>query len=199
MVYPPRNQGLYQQICQHGCVLSEYPAGTQPKRAHFPRRNRIIAGLCRAIIVMEAPKKSGALITAYQANEYSRDVYVLPGSLDNPRALGCLGLLCRGAQVILNEGHLLEMLGNIPRLDPAQAQPNIAQMQLPINLSAAESELLRLLHMLCQRQGESSIPLDLLAQNSEQPIGTLSSLLLQLELNGHVTQLPGMRYSITQS
>lgn len=199
LVYPPRNQGLYQQICQNGFVVSEYPAGTQPNRAHFPRRNRIIAGLSRAIIVTEAPKKSGALITAYQANDYARDVYVLPGSLDNPRALGCLGLLCRGAQVILNEGHLLEMLGNIPPLDLPEAQSPPAQMRIPLNLSAPESEILGLLRSLCQRQGEPSIPFDLLVQNTEQSTGTVSSVLLQLELGGHVFQLPGMRYAIAKS
>ena len=98
VIYPQRNQGLYQTILERGLVVSEHPAGTQPNRTHFPKRNRIIAGLTRATLVMEAPSKSGALITAYQANDYARDVYVLPGSLDNPRAMGCLGLVHRGAQ-----------------------------------------------------------------------------------------------------
>ena len=119
MIYPPRNQDLYQQIQQQGLVLSEYPSGTQPNRAYFPQRNRIIAGLSRATLVMEAPNKSGALITAYCANDFCRDVYVLPGRLDDQQSSGCLGLLSRGAHVILNEGHLLEMLGAIPKLDSA--------------------------------------------------------------------------------
>ncbi len=202
--YPPRNQGLYEAIQERGCIVSEYPAGTPPNRAHFPRRNRIIAGLCRAVLVMEAPSRSGALITAYQANEYARDVYVLPGSLDNPRALGCLGLLCRGAQVILNEGHLLEMLGDIPELDrpilaakPPQAAPKAQQIQLPLNLSTEARDIVQTLQILCDRQQEASISFDLLAQNTELPTGTLSSLLLQLELNGVVTQLPGMRYALS--
>jgi DNA processing protein len=80
-VYPPRNRELYQRILEHGWVASEYPAGTGPDRVHFPRRNRIIAGLSRAVLVLEAPTKSGALITAHIANDYGRDVYVLPGSL----------------------------------------------------------------------------------------------------------------------
>ncbi|MCM1981343.1 DNA-processing protein DprA [Lyngbya confervoides] len=191
VVYPPRNQGLYEQITQQGCLLSEYPAGTQPNRAHFPRRNRIIAGLCRATLVMEAPSRSGALITAYLANDYARDVYVLPGNLDNPRALGCLGLLSRGAQVILSEGHLLEMLGTIPALDPPHPPPG-----KPVNLSPQESQLLLTLQQLCQRQESASVSFDLLAQHWSESTGHLSSLLLQLELNGQVKQLPGMRYSL---
>ncbi|MEO0378580.1 MAG: DNA-processing protein DprA, partial [Cyanobacteria bacterium P01_A01_bin.17] len=127
--YPQRNQKLHQRIAEQGLVVSEYPAGTQPHRSHFPKRNRIIAALSRATLVMEAPSKSGALITAYQANEYGRDVYVLPNSLDNIRAVGCLGLLQRGAQAILGIGNLLNMLGAMPTLEvekeietsPAQA------------------------------------------------------------------------------
>jgi DNA processing protein len=91
IAYPPRNRTLHQQILEQGLVISEYPAGTPPSRPHFPRRNRIIAALSRATLVMEAPQKSGALITAYVANDYGRDVYVLPNSLDNPRAVGSLG------------------------------------------------------------------------------------------------------------
>ena len=79
IVYPPRNQTLAANICQQGLIVSEYPAGTPPDRGHFPARNRIIAGLSRVTIVIEAPTRSGALITAHQANDFGRDVYVLPG------------------------------------------------------------------------------------------------------------------------
>ena len=90
VVYPWRNKRLYEEILKCGLVISEHPTGTAPDRTHFPRRNRIIAALSRAILVMEAGTKSGALITAHCANNYNRDVYVLPGSLDSPRSLGCL-------------------------------------------------------------------------------------------------------------
>jgi DNA processing protein len=191
-VYPPRNRGLYQQILQQGAVLSEYPAGTQPNRVHFPRRNRIIAGLCRATLVMEAPSKSGALITAYVANEYGRDVYVLPGSLDNPKAIGCLGLVSRGAQLILNEGHLLEMLGAIPQLDQTP-QPSIPRPELAPELAA----VLDIVVKLCQQLAQPSVPFDLIVEQSQLSSGAVSSALLQLELLGVVNQLPGMRYQST--
>jgi DNA processing protein len=222
--YPPRNQGLYQSIQTQGCVISEYPSGTQPNRPHFPRRNRIIAGLSRVVLVTEASTKSGALITAYLANDYGRDVYVVPGSLDNPRSLGCLGLLSRGAQIILGEGHLLEILSQIPGLDqptplpstlpkphlnpqgkntsPKSPATSSAQLSLPpdpsnLSLNPLEESILQLLWQLSDRQGETPIPFDLIAAQSEHPTGLLSSGLLQLELQGLVKQFPGMLYAPT--
>lgn len=185
VVYPPRNRELYNQILNQGLVLSEYPAKTPPDRAHFPPRNRIIAGLSRAVLVMEAPTRSGALITARFANDYGRDVYVLPGSLDNPRSLGCLGLLNTGAQVILSESHLLEMLGAMPQLDQAEPARTVEQRSLPMS-----PELKQVLQAIALE----SIPFDLIVQQTGMSAGSVSSALLQLELMGLVSQLPGMRY-----
>jgi DNA processing protein len=170
-------------------VLSEYPAGTKPNRIHFPQRNRIIAGLCRAVLVMEAPTKSGALITADFANDFCRDVYVLPGSLDNPQSVGCLGLLSRGAHVILSEGHLLEMLGAIPELDSAVQLPLFAQEQ-PTPVPQLEPELAKVWQVLASEP----TPFDLIVQQAGMAAGPVSSALLQLELMGLVSQLPGMQY-----
>jgi len=189
MIYPPRNQPLYEEIQKQGLLLSEYPAGTRPNRANFPQRNRIIAGLSRAVLVMEAPSKSGALITAYFANDFCRDVYVLPGSLDNHKSLGCLGLLSRGANVILNEGHLLEMLGAIPQLDSAVQLPLFTPAQ-PATLPQLEPELAQVLQAL----PPEPIPFDLIMQQVGLTASSVSSALLQLELLGLVSQLPGMRY-----
>ena len=189
LIYPPRNKPLYEQIQQQGLLLSEYPAGTQPNRAHFPQRNRIIAGLSRAVLVMEAPSKSGALITAHYANDFCRDVYALPGSLDNHQSLGCLGLLSRGAHVILNEGHLLEMLGAIPKLDQAVQLPLFAQAQ-PTPVPQLEPELAKVLQALAPEP----TAFDLIVQQAGLAVGSVSSALLQLELLGLVSQLPGMRY-----
>lgn len=185
-IYPRRNRELYYRICQQGWVTSEYPAGTQPDRFHFPRRNRIIAGLARAVLVMEAPSKSGALITAHLANEFGREVYVLPGSLDNPRSLGCLGLLQRGAQVILSAGDLLQQLGAIPALDadpmptpcPPQPLPHL-EPHLAQVLAAVPAE---------------ATSLDQIVLTTQLETGTVSSALMQLEMLDLVTQLPGLRY-----
>ena len=189
VVYPPRNLSLYEEIQKQGLVISEYPAGSKPNRVHFPQRNRIIAGLSRAVLVMEAPTKSGALITADFANEFCRDVYALPGSLDNEQALGCLGLLSKGAHVILNEGHLLEMLGAIPNLDTVIQLPLFAQEQ-PAPIPQLEPELAKVL------QSVTSEPtsFDVVVQQAGMDAGSVSSTLLQLELMGLVSQLPGMQY-----
>lgn len=189
LIYPPRNRSLYEQILRQGLVLSEYPAGTQPNRAHFPQRNRIIAGLSRAILVMEAPTKSGALITAYQANEYCRDVYVLPGRLDDEQSKGCLGLLSRGAHVILNEGHLLEMLGAMPQLDSAAHLSLLAQEQA-MQTPQLEPELAGVFQVLASEP----MSLDTIVQQTGLNTGSVSSALLQLELMGLVSQLPGLQY-----
>ena len=181
-VYPPQNRQLYQDIQQQGAILTEYPVGTKPDRGNFPARNRIIAGLSRAVIVTEAPEKSGALITARYANEFGRDVYILPGSLDNKNAIGCLGLLNQGANVILSETHLLEMLGTMPQLDlveeTASPLPNI-EPNLKEILSAIAPE---------------PTAFDVIAQKVEQDANSISAGLLQLELLGLISQAPGMRY-----
>ncbi len=187
VIYPAKNQELYKRILAAGLVLSEYPTQTPPDRAHFPRRNRIIAGLSRAVLVMEAPLKSGALITANYANEFGRDVYVLPGRLDDYPSQGCLKLLSQGAAPILKElDELLKMLGAIPKLDSVQASPQSQQLILP-NLSPEVQQVMNAI---------SSEPLsfDVIVKQTGMAAGAVASALLQLELMGLVSQLPGMRY-----
>lgn len=191
VVYPWSNRTLQQQVLNHGLLLSEYPAGTQPDRVHFPRRNRIIAGLSRATIVMEAPQKSGALITAYLANDYGRDVYALPGSLDNRRAIGCITLMSKGAQPFVDEDNLLELLGSLPQLNPSV---QTSQIPLPLNLAPELEQVLQTLAKLAQETHVEAVPFDLIAQNSQLSAGAISSALLQLELLELVSQQPGMRY-----
>ncbi len=214
IVYPPRNQSLAAEISQHGLIVSEYVAGTSPDRPHFPARNRIIAGLSRVTIVIEAPTKSGALITAYQANDFGRDVYVLPGSIDNPNALGCLGLLSRGAQPILGLDHLLELLSSIPQLDPPQQLQLFSEAENPSAQRIAANTTIDRAASLRAELGIAKPSIDLdpdlhqvwllitslptsfdeIVSKSKLPAATVSSTLLQLELLGLVTQLPGMRY-----
>ena len=192
VVYPWSNRSLCDQILQDGLVVSEYPADTKPDRAHFPRRNRIIAGLSRATIVIEAPQKSGALITAYLANDYGRDVYALPGSLDNLKSIGCLALLNKGAHVILGEDHLLEMLGTLPHLSESSPAAQLS-LELPLDLPPELQQVLQAIADLSDRTLEA-ISFDRIVQQAALPTGSVSSALLQLEMSGLVTELPGMRY-----
>ena len=187
VVYPAKNRDLYKRILPQGLIVSEYPAKTPPQRTHFPRRNRIIAGLSRAVLVMEAPIKSGALITANYANEFGRDVYVLPGRIDDRPSQGCLKLLSQGATPILKElDELLRMLGAIPQLDGVEIFPEVEQVPLP----ELSPELQRVMDVIAAE----SLPLDLIVQQTGMATGEVSSALLQLELMGLVSQLPGMRY-----
>lgn len=187
VVYPSKNKELYKQILPNGLVLSEHPAKTPPDRTHFPRRNRIIAGLSRAVLVLEAPTKSGALITASYANEFGRDVYALPGRVDDYPSQGCLKLISQGAVPILKElDELLKMLGAIPKLDSMEASPAPQQLILP-DLSP---ELQRVMDAI----SSEALPFDLIVQKTGMSTGSISSALLQLELMGLISQLPGMRY-----
>lgn len=187
VVYPHKNQDLYKQILTSGIVVSEYPAKTPPDRTHFPRRNRIIAGLSRAILVMEAPIKSGALITATYANDFGRDVYALPGRLDDIPSQGCLKLISQGASTIIKEiDELLKMLGAIPQLDVVDKSAIPEQLSVP----RLPSELQQVLDAIAT----DALPFDLIIQQTGMNVGSVSSALLQLELMGIISQLPGMRY-----
>ena len=186
-VYPYSNRQLYQQIKTHGLIVSEYAAKTKPDRGNFPARNRIIAGLCRAVLIMEAPSRSGALITARFANDFCRDVYVLPGSLDNSQSLGCLELLNRGAHVILSPEHLLEMLGTMPHLDRPQPTPQ--------KIPELEAEL----NSIFQVINHEPISLDFIVTQTGFNTGQTLARLSQLELMGLISQLPGMYYQRNNS
>lgn len=182
IIYPRSNTHLYQQIPKQGLILSDYPPGTPPEAKNFPPRNRIIAGLSRVVLVIEAARRSGALITARYANEFGRDVYVLPGSLDQPQSSGCLELANKGAQLILGEKELIEALGEIPQLDqmtpppppPPDLPPHIAPIFAVLSLEP--------------------LPVDVIAQKVNLDISTVSVALFDLELMGLATALPGMLY-----
>ncbi|TAF04519.1 MAG: DNA-protecting protein DprA [Nostocales cyanobacterium] len=200
VIYPYKNKDLYKEILKSGIVISEYPAKTAPNRTHFPRRNRIIAGLSRAVLVMEAGTKSGALITANYANEFCRDVYALPGRVDDEPSQGCLKLISQGAGLInqqLNE--LLIMLGAIPQIDveipivksPIVKSPIVKSPPLPQPTQPKlEPELQQVINTLAV----DALPFDFIVQKTGMDAGLVSSSLLHLELMGLVSQLPGMRY-----
>lgn len=212
VVYPKQNQRLYEQILETGLVVSEYPDGTGPDRTHFPRRNRIIAGLSRAILVTEAPARSGALITARLANDYCREVYALPCSLDNEQGEGCLHLIGQGAQIILSDRALIESLEALPAVDvPADPKnatasddvssfPNTASAdapETPLDPNSAEMPLPELTPLLSQVLSAVSIEpmlLDGIVARSQVDTGSVLGALVQLELSGLVVQLPGMQY-----
>ena len=228
VVYPRKNRDLYRTLVgdrqthqpASGLALSEYPAGTKPNKIHFPQRNRIIAALCRATLVMEGGYKSGALITARVAADYGRDVYVLPGSLDNPKAMGCLRLIDCGAQVILSVDDLLAKLARTPELDCAA--PDLASASAPAPGSStpvpASTPALSLPPLPAvppppalppQPVAEHLQPVfdaismeptlfDHIVQASQLPPQKINACLIELELLGAIAQLPGMMYRRTR-
>jgi DNA processing protein len=194
VVYPAKNRDLYRQILGQGLILSEYASKTPPDKAHFPRRNRIIAGLCRAVLVLEAPLKSGALITADYANEFGRDVYALPGRLDDSSLQGCLKLLSQGAiQIPQDLDELLKMLGAIPKVNFVPESVQVSAQILP-QLSPELQLIMNAIASLNCANTFQSQPLDSIIEEVKMPAGLVSGLLLELELMGLVSQLPGMRY-----
>ncbi|MDZ7954163.1 DNA-processing protein DprA [Nostoc sp. DedQUE09] len=194
VIYPHKNRDLYKQILTAGLVVSEYPTKTPPDRTHFPRRNRIIAGLSRAILVMEAPLKSGALITATYANEFGRDVYALPGRLDDYPSQGCLKLLSQGASFILKElDELLTMLGAIPQIDAIEASTALEQL-MPTLSPELQTVMDAIAAGVPEALASDALPFDFIVQQTGMAAGSVSSALLQLELMGFISQLPGMRY-----
>ncbi|HIK09847.1 MAG TPA: DNA-protecting protein DprA [Oscillatoriaceae cyanobacterium M33_DOE_052] len=210
-IYPEQNRPLAGQICHQGVLLSEHPYGTKTLAGHFPQRNRIIAGISRAVLVMEAPNQSGSLITARLANEFGRDVYALPGRIDDANSQGCLRLLKNGAEAILSEDELLASLGAIPQLDAPQPPtlekpdfsgesflaPKLEPKKLVAEPEKSVTPLPDLepeLKQVLEATPPNPIPFDLIVEETGLPSGNVSSALLHLELLGLVSQLPGMRY-----
>ncbi|MEM9979903.1 MAG: DNA-processing protein DprA [Cyanobacteria bacterium P01_D01_bin.2] len=217
IIYPRRNEQLYHRILETGLILSEYPNGTPPERSHFPQRNRIIAGLSHATLVTEAPQRSGALITAYLANDYGRHVYALPGGLDNPTSLGCLVLINTGAAMVMGENQLIQDLLNIGAANPGAANTTVDTGNtgpVPIEQTLSEpasniisasvtenenkfSELDVALRPIFRLIPTVPISLDTLVETTQLDTSVLLSGLLQLEIAGFVVQLPGGRYQRT--
>jgi len=175
--YPTRNRPLANRISAEGLLVSEYSLGTPPLPAHFPQRNRIIAGLARATLVVEVAPQSGSLITARLANEAGRDVFAIPGSIHSPQSRGCHALIKQGAKLVESVADILE------ELRPGAAAPR-RSVTAP---APADDPLLEAL-------GFDPITLDALAERTGWPPADLNIRLLELELDGRVARLPGQRF-----
>ena len=190
VVYPPENQALYEEIAAKGIVVSEMPVGQQPTAQHFPRRNRIVSGLARGVVVVEATMNSGSLITARLAGEQGRDVFAVPGSPLDPRAKGTNGLLRQGAILTESAEDVLNALGpRQPAPKPMKKPPNTASATLQ-NTDALQREILKKL-------GPAPVEIDELVRLLGAPAAEVSAALLDLEFAGQLTRHPGQRISTT--
>jgi len=176
--YPTRNRALTNRIAEQGLLVSEYSLGTPPLQAHFPQRNRIIAGLARATLVVEAAPQSGSLITARLANEAGRDVLAIPGSIHSPQSRGCHALIKQGAKLVESVADILD------ELRPGVAAP----APRPASAQRADND------PLLQALGFDPLTLDALAERTGWPPAELNARLLDLELDGRVARLPGQRF-----
>jgi DNA processing protein len=182
-VYPSDNQDLYDRIVAEGCVLSESPPGTRAQARDFPRRNRIISGLSRGVIVVEAEIRSGSLITARLAAEQGREVFAVPGSPLDPRSRGPNALLRDGATLCERVEDVLDALGSVraARIKPGRPAPvEIAADLDDATLSAVEALL-----------SPTPTPRDDLARSLGLPVAVVSGALLELSLVGRARLLPG--------
>jgi len=179
-VYPPEHRTLFEKIVQNGAIISDYPPGTPPEASNFPPRNRIISGLSRATVVVEAGRRSGALITAEFAAEQGSEVFAIPGSILSPQSRGTNNLIQQGARVLLTPQDILETL-DLTRI----VEQSDARTVLPAN--ATESSLYNILT-------HEPKHVDEIRTEANLSIELVSSTLALMELKGMVRQVGGMRY-----
>ncbi len=182
VVYPPENRKLYNRICQSGLVLSEFPPHTHPEPGNFPARNRTISGLCRGIVVVEAEKRSGALITADFALEQGRDVFAIPGSINSKKSEGTNNLIKQGAYLLSGIEDILTEYG----MKEENKLPQVRQGLL-FDLDDEESLVLKFLE-------DQSLHIDSLMAKTGMSHGILSTIVLKMELKGIIRALPGNYY-----
>jgi DNA processing protein len=182
-VYPARHKELATEIVKTGAVISEFPPGTAAKADHFPRRNRIISGLCQGLLVVEAAKESGSLITARMALEQNREVFAIPGSIHNPLARGCNALIREGAKLVETTQDILEELSQY-------YQPHNQDEKISVQ-STLDLEQQTLLNLIMF----SPTSIDYLVEHTGYTVEVISSMLLILELQGYLAATAGGCYT----
>lgn len=187
MLYPATHKKQASQMLENGGLLTEYLSNTNPDRENFPSRNRIVAGLADATIVIESAIKGGSLITAELANSYNRDVFAVPGRIGDENAAGCNKL------IRINKAHLLESAENIAYImnwEAEEKQPEPKQTHLFFELSDDEETIMQELF------NKKELNIDQLCINTNMPMSKVSGLLLNLEFSGQIKSLPGKTYKI---
>ena len=210
VVYPPENQYLYEDVAAAGALISEYPPGTPPEAKHFPVRNRIMSGLCLGTLVVEAPARSGALITAGTALEQGRDVFAVPGPIDAPASVGCNRLIRDGAGLVSDAWDILgEYEPRFPdklRREGAKESPAVLGYQarqktepkpVPPSVSLSHNDYSLTDDQICLLRALTEEPMlvDDLIELTDIPTRRVLSALTVLEIEHLVTQHSGKRYA----
>jgi DNA processing protein len=192
-VYPKKHLSLAHRIAERGLVISEFPLGTPPLAANFPRRNRIISGLSQGTLVVEAALQSGSLITARQAGEQGKEVFAIPGSIHSPLSRGCHSLIRQGAKLVESAQDVLEEL-RMPSASLGLVDGEaLAAKDVPATRVEAEFDVGTPppTHPLLKALGFDASSLDALQARTGWPTAQLQAQLLELELGGDVARLPG--------
>jgi len=187
-VYPAAHKALATEIVNNGVLISEFPPGTPAKANHFPRRNRIISGLCLGLLVVEAAKQSGSLITARMALEQNREVLAIPGSIYNPLARGCNALIREGAKLVETTQDILDELEHLFTHSRAPSAQVTADSNDSTTLSTEQQTLLNYINF-------SPTSIDYLVNETGDCIENISSHLLILELQGYISDTTGGLYT----
>ena len=185
--YPKANWRLAEKIESQGALVSEYRLATPPDAFRFPARNRIISGLCRGVLVVEAAQRSGSLITARLALEEGREVFAIPGRVDSAKSAGTHRLLREGAKLVSGIDDILEELGPWPETTPPPGTPAARGEESTAALSPEARLVLGLLEVYPQ-------PIDTIINQARLGAAKVNEVLLQLELHGLIEALPGQRY-----
>jgi DNA processing protein len=184
-LYPPENQALAERIASQGAVVTEFPVDYPPDKQSFPLRNRIVAGWSTGLLVVEAPLRSGSLITAGQALEMGRTVYAVPGNIDKPTSAGCNKLIQQGAKLVMDGGEILDDL--MVLFPTAPVAPKTEAPALTVALSPDEEKVFAAL-------GTDQTHIDEISVRSGLAAHLVSSTLMRLEMKRLVRPLPGMCY-----
>ncbi|HLW12065.1 MAG TPA: DNA-processing protein DprA [Casimicrobiaceae bacterium] len=177
-VYPARNRDLAMRIARDGVLLSEYLPGTPPRKENFPRRNRLISGLARGVLVVEATLSSGSLITARLAGDQGREVFAIPGSIHSPFAKGCHKLIREGATLVETAQDVLDVLR------PGAVEGRAPDERAPVEPQADATRLL-------VAMGYDPVSVDALVERTGAPAQAITAELVTLELDGRIATLPG--------
>ncbi len=188
-VYPESNKRLADRIVANGALVSEFPPGTPPRPGNFPQRNRLISGLSLGVLVVEAARRSGSLITARCAGEQGREVFAIPGSIHSPQSHGCHQLIRTGAKLVESAQDVLEEL-RLPIQNQILTPPKSAATKPDSDLVAMDKDYEILLHAL----GFAPASLDQLVVRTGLSPGPVAAMLLMLELQGEIEVAPGGRY-----
>ena len=186
-LYPAKHRKIAEKMIEQGGLLTEYPFFKEADPRHFPMRNRIVAGLCDALVVVESPKKGGSIITAQFANDFNKDVFAVPGRLSDKISEGCNWLIKTHRAALLESAE--DIAYNL-RWD-AQQKTVAEQLELFESLSKDEKLVVALL------EESDNIHIDMLSYKSKLGTGVLATVLLQMELKGLIKSLPGKLYMLT--